>query len=437
VYGQESTEKELESVRDHAEASAKEAVPADTAKKPAKEPKPEKQDKPKPVFAEGPRRFFEFGIDAGAGLANNFIGVGDILKQHIVLDLNKLGDKVRDDTGVSLDFDMALTPFFLNMNAGDHWGFGISTNVEGGIHVNLPKSLFTLISEGNLKNHSNGGDITAWGSVFADTRVDIHARISKLNKLKISIIPAMYVPLVYIPKSSIHYQLDADDDLSVSTSGEINVYSAFSLEDIGVDATSILNAKGFDISLEAEYPIFPILDVGATVTHIPLVAAVLNNRMNIVLPEFNINSSEILDTGTINTDFDLKREYESDVSYSVRRPLRFDFYAFYKPLKSNMLVLKPNIGFTLLTPAEKPYFNWGIDARLNLLHFYKSFDNAYLFSVHLGTGLEETLWKHRLGFALNLRAFELDVEAGLRSQEFADSFKLHGLNIAVGLRFGW
>jgi hypothetical protein len=436
VYGQESTEEQLESVRDYAEASAKEAVPADTAEKPAKEPKPQKQDKPKPVFAEGPRRFFEFGLDAGTGLANNFISVGDILKQHIVLDLNDLDDKVHE-SGVSLDFDIAATPFFLNINARDHWGFGISANVEGGIHANLPESLFILISKGNLEQHSNGGEITAWGGVFADTRVDIHARISKLNKLKIGITPAMYVPLVYIPKSSIHYQLDAEDELQVHTSGKIDVYSPFSLDDMEVDATSILNAKGFDISLEAEYPILPILDVGGTVTHIPLVSAVLNNRMYMVLPDFNINSSEILDTGTINTDYDLEYQYESDVSYSVRRPLRFDFYAFYKPLKSNMLVLKPNIGFTLLTPKGKPYFNWGIDARLNLLHFYKSFDNAYLFSVHLGTGLEETLWKHRLGFALNFRAFELDLEAGLRSQEFVNSFKLNGLNIAVGLRFGW
>jgi hypothetical protein len=44
---------------------------------------------------------------------------------------------------------------------------------------------------------------------------------------------------------------------------------------------------------------------------------------------------------------------------------------------------------------------------------------------------------HQLGLALNLRAFELDLRAALRSSGFTNSFEGQGFGVGVGLRFGW
>jgi hypothetical protein len=109
--------------------------------------------------------------------------------------------------------------------------------------------------------------------------------------------------------------------------------------------------------------------------------------------------------------------------------LRFDVYALYRPLLVDFFTIRPNIGFThVLGEGIPPYFNAGLEFRLNVLR---------ILFFHLGTGYEEATWRHRLGFAVNLRVFELDLEAGLRSQDLDKSFNLQGASVKLGLRFGF
>ena len=118
----------------------------------------------------------------------------------------------------------------------------------------------------------------------------------------------------------------------------------------------------------------------------------------------------------------------------VYRPLRFDVYALFKPLaflsrgNPEMLVLRPNMGFSVDINDAKGYFNIGLETRFNLIN---------LFTLHIGSNLQEDIWMHRLGFALNLRAFELNVEGILRSQSYAGGFDGQGAGVTVGIVFGW
>jgi hypothetical protein len=364
----------------------------------------------------------EFGLDAGVGLANNLTGVRDIMKKNIYLDLNSLSHSIKQG-GVNLNTDIDTAVFF-NFNMGEIWGFGISGGVEGAINGNIPKSIFTLITEGNINQHVLEGDLTVFGSIFADAAIDVHA---KFGKLRVGIVPALYVPLIYIPKSTINYGLDSEERLYAWAESDIKVYSPFSLEDL--DPSVVMQGSGFDLSLQGEYALLSMLDVGGTLSHIPLGGAVLHHQMRIYSEKIEINGDTLLTDQNLNIpEFELKQEYTTG-SYRVFRPLRFDVYALWRPLRVDFFTIRPNIGFThVLGEGIPPYFNAGLELRLNVLR---------VLFFHLGTGYEESLWKHRLGFALNLRIFELDLEAGLRSQDLDKSFNLQGASVKVGLRFGF
>jgi hypothetical protein len=125
---------------------------------------------------------------------------------------------------------------------------------------------------------------------------------------------------------------------------------------------------------------------------------------------------------------------DPEITYSrgivfVSRPLRFDLYALFRPLRTQFLVLRPNAGLSLFTLyGSSPCFNLGLEGQLNLWR---------LFSVNLGTGFTELIWKHWLGITLNLRLVELNLGLSLRSQEFTESFKLNGLGVSLGLHIGF
>ena len=384
------------------------------------------------AYAEKPHRFVEIGVDAQAGAGNNLIGLTDMLKKHVVFDA---GDMKKDfmDEGLKLNTDI-LADVFLNVNIGEAWGFGLSVGVSGGLYGNMPKSMLTFIAEGNVNNPSPSGDITAYGGIFADASFNLH---TKIKRLKIGLTPSMFVPVVYIPKSSIHYKLEDQDSLLFATTGEINVYSPISLENlehIEINDELIINllnhTRGFDLSLNAEFALFPhFLDLGLDMSRIPLVPATLEHQMN-VTADFVIDGGDLITGNSLEVDLEdkINMTYTAGHSYSVSRPLRFDFYANIMPFKTERLTLRPNIGFTLLTPNKDPYFNAGLDARLNF---------GRIFYFHLGTGYDEAVWKHRAGFAFNFRVLELILEAGLRAPDFINSFKLKGFNAGVGVRFGF
>ncbi|MDR2495138.1 MAG: hypothetical protein LBD24_07950 [Spirochaetaceae bacterium] len=384
-----------------------------------------------PGYAEKPHRFVEIGVDARGGAANNLIGLTDMLKKHIVFDTSAMKEDFMEE-GLTLNTDV-LTNVFLNVNIGEAWGFGLSMGVSGGIYGNVPASMLHFIAEGNADNPSPRGDISAYGGVFADANLNVH---TKIKRLKLGFTPALFVPLVYIPKSSINYRLEDQDSLLFTTNGEINVYSAISLEnldDLEITDSLIVDllskTRGFDLSLNAEFAVIPnIFDLGLDVTHIPIVPATLEYRMN-VTADFVIDGSDLISGNSLDIDLEdkINTDYSAGHSYNVSRPLRFDLYSNIYPFKKEIFTLRPNIGFTVLTPSKEPFFNAGLDMRLNLWR---------VFYFHLGTGYDETIWKHEAGFAFNFRVLELIVEAGLRSQDFLSSFQLKGFSAGVGVRFG-
>jgi hypothetical protein len=399
------------------------------AVKTAKPPK----EKSKLVFPY--RRFVEFGINGDVGLANNLVGVSDILTKKIMLDMEELSSKVKED-GWGLGINVNMDAFF-NFNITPKWGFGFFSSMSGSINAAISKTFMSLISEGNVKEHSPSGDISVSGGIFTDVGIDVHARFLKDNKLKISFIPSMFVPVVYIPKSKIWYDLHAEETLTLKAGGQIDVYTPVYMEGVIEDssfessvfnANKILGQNGFDFSLIAEYELFPWLNVGGGFTHIPLSPAVLENHFSVSMDEQTIIDGSDLIGGNI----EINAPDFNDIDYKgkelkVMRPMRFDVYADYKPFKRDLFIIRPNIGFTVITPEEKARFNMGLKLQLN----------TPVLLIHASTGYEELLWQHRLWLALNLRIIEIDAGLHLSSQDFERSFDMSGAGVTVGFRIGF
>ncbi|AEF86960.1 hypothetical protein TREPR_0037 [Treponema primitia ZAS-2] len=379
-------------------------------------------NKPATTRHNEPLRGVEFGYDFTGGFGNSLIGTGDIFKKNIVINLNTWSDQIQD-RGVDFGFDFDFHTF-INVNIGKGaWGLGEFINSDSRFDINLPKDLFELLSKGNWDNHNQSGNFSVSGATFAEAGLKWYGTFLD-KKLRVGVAPAWYLPLVYIPKSSLSYVLQADPSLRVAVSGDMAVYMPFSL-----DPFELKDLGGADISLSGEYALFPIIDVGTTISHIPFVPATLSNGQtltfsNDIIPETTNLLSDFPDIGDIDPD----TSSFTDANKIVLRPLRVDFYVLYRPLRRDLLTIKPNIGFTAINPSEETYFNGAIELQLNL---------ARIFFVHLNTGIEEGYWRHKLGFALNLHAFELDLEGVLKSQDYLKSYQASGLGVTLGMKVGF
>jgi hypothetical protein len=370
-----------------------------------------------------PLRVVEFGFDLGLGFANNLLGKDDIFQKELVIDLNEWVDTM-NKRGVDFGFDFVFNSFInINVKKGA-WGIGEFINVDSYFDMNLPKSLFELLANGNYDVHNPEGEFAVSGAVFAEAGLKWYGTFLD-KKLKVGFAPAWYLPLVYAPKSTLKYVLQTDPGLQVAVSGDMVVYMPISM-----DPFEIKDFGGMDLSFSGEYALFPIIDVGATISHVPFVPATLTNGQTITFSDDIIPYTDNLLSG----DFPKMEMPELDpqsftgASQTVLRPMRIDFYVLYRPLRIDLLTIKPNIGFTTINPSEKTYFNGAIEAQLNL---------GRIFFVHLNTGVEEGYWRHKLGFALNLRVLEVDLEGVLKSQSYVKSYQASGLEATLGLKLGF
>ena len=376
-----------------------------------------------PLYAQSDNQHFEFGIDAGAGFDNDLINIGDFLKKEIIIDLNQMGGNIRDS---GLNFNIAaIGGLYFNVKnislMQGMWDFGFFSGADGNVKLNLPKSLFAIITEGNANNRLIEGTISASGGFYAEAGLGAFA---KFGKLRAGVKTALFSPLIFIPKagSGINFSLTTDDQITVSSSGEVSVYSPF----FGNGELKF----GADLSLEGEYALLPFLDAGGSLSRIPIVPAMLQDRMRLTLDEiaFGISGQDIINGKAQDfPTFEFVEIYDT-FKWNVFRPMRFDLYVRYKLFSSEFLVIKPNIGFSVDINNEQGFFNAGVEARLNLMD---------MFITSLSVNYTESVWIYKLGLALNLMAFELNLQAALRSESFTGGFMAQGVGVNFGLRFGW
>jgi hypothetical protein len=389
-----------------------------------------------------PHRFVETGFDVHGSFANSYLRTGDIFKERILLDVSKMADDLGNGLGVFLDTRWEL---FLNLNLGALWGFGLFTGMDGLGQVKIPQSMVELLAEGNDPEKTYSDDFGLGAAVFYEAGFWVSA---KIRRIKFTVRPAYYLPLVYLSNPRVDYSLAIKDNGSITVAGNYNadLYTpipynnvaamgdSFGMNDLSalpgnINMADMLRKGGVDLVLRAEYPVYHNFIIGGALGHIPLIPAQLTEKYSL---SGGFEMTKTLED-ILNNDFDLP-DIEMAAGYktgrkAVFRPFKISFDAVYRPFNIRLITLRPDLALVFNSIYDTPvYLDFGISGELNL---------AEILVINIGTRLEDLVWKERVGVALNLRVIELMAGITTQSQQFLKSFQGAGFGVDVGLRIGF
>jgi len=375
------------------------------------------------------KRMFEFGfLNFGLGVSNSFLSAGEIFREKIAVDINKLED------GLRFNLDASVSPFFLDINYLDKWGIGFSMETAAMGVVNLSGKMLAL-------NEISGDKSDVSAAVFSEARLKGFFHI---GRIKLLIKPAVYYPLVYIkPDISYTYQ-NTDNGTSSDTVLNVNInlfiYTAVSMEDFSGDI-DVTASPGADINLGFEYPLSEVIglssklpfldfDIGLELFNIPLVPSVMRNYL---LISARIGGEEPLNLFSGDVDLDSFLTIDDSVygeeDMFVFRPFKLLTWAHWRPFKRQPLTIIPSLGFAVNPLYHKPFsMEGGVTARLDL---------ANIFITEFGNNYTDRVWKNSLDFALNTRAVEFNFGLSMQSAKFLKSWTAAGFGMKMGIKFGW
>jgi hypothetical protein len=370
-----------------------------------------------------PLRYFDWELfSMNVDVANNLIGASDILRETIKINGTELAARA-DGAGVKLNTEVLFrNALDFNRNSG---GFGFFVTMDGSVKLDVSEALLSLFAYGNAGNTQVSGSLSVSGAVFSD--IGFH-RYFDVDKWRFDIRPAWFIPLLYVPLSDVSFTFETEDSVTIGTFGTVTAYLPVNLD----SGSYMLNtAGGLDFSVAAEYALFPIIDVGLAITHIPFMPARLSSKVRASIDESILDNVSIIDIlqdpGSLSINFSPDYTLSSAEAYVIR-PFSMDTWFLYRPFRTDLLGIKPNIGFTTSTPSGLLYFNMGLELELNV-------QRVLFLSVR--SGREEGVWHHGVGLGINLRVVQVNCEAALASQDYLAAWKGRGLSVGVGLHVGY
>jgi hypothetical protein len=378
-------------------------------------------------FTGEPHRTLEFGADAGAYVANNLLRLGDIFNVRKTLTIDLVNAYVRELIAAG----GGEADVFFSLNFRNGYGISVFAGLDGAFYGTASESLMRLLGRGNDAGTLDG-NLNMGGSVFAEAGIK---GTGKFNRLRLAVKPSVFVPVIFIPASGADYSINmTENNITVHGLLDLNIYSAYALgeETETFPPENDTLPLGFDISAGAEYVLLPTLDLGASVSHFPVLPARMSHRMHIS-SEYEFKITDTIDSiaaGNIDLpDPELVTSYDSNTSFYAFRPFRFNFYVNYKPEDTGLFVIRPSLGFSFLSVYDyAPCFNIGIEGQINVLK---------IFSITLSAGYVERVWAYNFRFMLNLHVTEMLFGVSLRETDFANTFGARGLGLSLGLRLGY
>jgi hypothetical protein len=369
-----------------------------------------------------PLRYFDWEpFSVNAGVANNLIGASDILQETIRINVAELVSRGGED-GFAFNTDL-MVKSAVNFN-GDTKGFGFFIGADGRLDLGVSGTLLSLLAQGNAGNTSVNGGLTVSGAVFAE--MGFH-RYFDVGKWRVDIRPAWFVPVLYVPESEVSVTLDTEDNITVGSFGAVTAYLPVSLDKPGINMFN--NWGGLDFSVAVEYALFPIIDVGLDLTHIPFMPSRLSNKVSASIDDNILDGASIIDIIQDGLDLNFSPDYTlEDAEIYVMRPLRVKTWALYRPFRTDILGIKPHAGLTALTPSGKIHFNMGLEIELNV--------GRVLF-LTVRSGREDGIWRHGANVGVNLRVFQLNIDATFASPEYLAAWSGRGLSVGAGIHFGF
>lgn len=392
------------------------------------------------AFAEidPPHRYFEIGTEVHVGVSNNWFSVPDFFQETLVVDLNKMADNL--SSGLTLD---ALLDARVNVaiNGGKVFRMNIFAGAYGQGMVNISQEMLEFLANGNANTPNN--TITAKLGTDINAYVEAGVRFqSIIQNLGISVTPTVFVPVAYVPQVVATGKVEPQEDGSMIATGKADVkaYSVVPLNDpTNVDINALFKDIGVDFSIGAQYAIFPSLDVGLEVLHIPAWAASLRNEAS-----FSLNADytvhPVLDSATGGTDGKyFEGSYEmSEITYTtltepkkIRRPIEAVLMTEWRPF-GEWFDVNGSAGYVF---GENHNFKFAVGAGFHLLRMSKL--GGHMLDFNIKSGYQNRIWTQQAELIWNLRAFELEFNVSSRSANFLSSFMGTGLGAGFALRVGF
>jgi len=375
-------------------------------------------------------RSFEIGLMLlNVNFANSFLSASDLFKDVIIIDLDKLAD------GFKLNFGLSATPIYFNFKSKEGWGLGFSTDINAAGILNISGNMLTFNEA--IKDNSDVG-----GAVFSSVAVN---SFFDIQKFKLKIAPSLFYTLAYItpPKnipSSFIYTLDYSDGTVMCIDYAARIYTGYSVED---NKLSLSSTPGLDFTVGFEYPLakeikltdnFPFLDfdIGLDLINIPFIPSTMSNYIQVKgrigkdEPIKLINKDEDDDGNIFSSDDIVNGDKIVQVYRSFKMIVRADWYPL---LGRKLLTITPVIGFC----HDDLYYNpFSLEAGLNVC-----LNIGDLFLIKAGYNYTDKMFVNNFGFAVNIKACEIDIGFNLRAQDAAQVWNGAGFGVNFGLKFGW
>jgi hypothetical protein len=397
--------------------SSKTAKASDAKAKKKKNGKKDSKEEKIPM-----KRTFEIGLaNVSLGLVNDFLSVDDMLKETIIVDLDKIQDTL------NIGFNLCASPIFINVNVKDKWGLGLSTKIDAAGNFIFPGNMMSLKKAVDEQAQVNA-------AVFAEAGINWFFTV---DKLKVKVKPSVFYPVVYMNSDDIYYN-NNNDGLGISYNAKL-----FTAWDEFYNITAM---PGFDLYAGIEFPLakalgiskIPLLDfgIGVDVYGIKITEATLKNYSEysglIGNDKIDIFGEEGGQGGLGEDFFEMGLE---DPVYGIEnklvsRPFRAQAWLDWRPFfGSRLFTIYPMIGFSINPLYNEPFSKeYGIKGRLDIKN---------IFIAELSIKQEDRLWQDSLNLILNLRLIELDIGVSVKSQEFIKDLSVGGLGANFGLKIGW
>ena len=186
-------------------------------------------------------RFFEIGFDVNAGVSNNYFAISDILREEIVINMDKLNRGI-GNSGLAFN-ENTNVDFFMNINTSI-FKASFFADFEVKMNAFIGKGLFDFLANGNELDKEFVIGFGLGASVIEENSFSLEI---PFDKIKVKAVPSYYVPLLYVPYTNLNVATVIKSDGTISAHGQTSAAAYSSLPINNLDSLStdaILNALG-------------------------------------------------------------------------------------------------------------------------------------------------------------------------------------------------
>ena len=176
-----------------------------------------------------PKRVFEYGLDFGAGVSNNYFTAAEFLVEDLVIDLKKINSEMPKD-GLTIDYEVDAENYF-SLNLNESFRLKVFFGLEGSGYANVSKDLFKLLGEGYKVGTTEKIEVNSYGDLFFNTGFKYKTKVKNYG---IYITPTYYIPLVFMADThgKVTYSSSLSGKLQANAEIPLTLYSVIDLEDI-------------------------------------------------------------------------------------------------------------------------------------------------------------------------------------------------------------